>query len=147
MRQNLWPNALAKLCGAALNFLLTNSRAEDIIYRHSEMRECWNGRQARLRCVCPMAWEFESPLSHQNRQVLRDLPFFCVRIMRNNSGYTRRGGYQPPENALDPRRTLAEPCRAACPHAAMTGPRGPKAMMVAAAWFGGVWAPRPTDQV
>ena len=32
------------------------------------MRECWNGRQARLRCVCPMAWEFESPLSHQPEQ-------------------------------------------------------------------------------
>ena len=29
------------------------------------MRECWNGRQARLRCVCPMACEFESHLPHQ----------------------------------------------------------------------------------
>ena len=123
MRQNLRPNALAKLCGAALNFLLTNSWAEDIIYRHSEMRECWNGRQARLRCVCPMAWEFESPLSHQNRQVLRDLPIFCVRTTRNNSGCTHRGGYQPPEQALDSRRAPAAPRRAACPHAAMTGPR------------------------
>ena len=39
------------------------------------------------------------------------------------SGCTRRGGYQPPEKATDSRRTPAERCRAACPHAAMTGLR------------------------
>ena len=83
-----------------------------------------------------MAWEFESPLSHQNRQVLRDLPIFLRPYIGHRSGYTRRGGYQPPENALDPRRTLAEPCRAACPHAAMTGLRGPKAMVIPAVRFG-----------
>ena len=50
--------------------LLTKDGAADIIFKHSEnrmiyMRECWNGRQARLRCVCPMACEFESHLPHQ----------------------------------------------------------------------------------
>ena len=52
--------------------LLTKDGAADIIFKHSEnrmiyMRECWNGRQARLRCVCPMACEFESHLPHQEK--------------------------------------------------------------------------------
>ena len=44
-------------------------------------------------------------------------------------------------NAPDSRRAPAEPRRAACPHAAMAGPRRPGAMVVPAAWFGGVWRP------
>ena len=49
------------------------------------MRECWNGRQARLRCVCRMAWEFESPLSHHvgaKSALLRRL--FCLRLNRRH---------------------------------------------------------------
>ena len=45
------------------------------------MRECWNGRQARLRCVCPMACEFESHLPHHiGTQVL-------IRYLRSFSFY------------------------------------------------------------
>ena len=39
--------------------------------------------------------------------------------LRTKSMVHRRGGYQPPEQARDSRRTSAEPCRAVCPHAAM----------------------------
>lgn len=79
--------------------------------------------------------EFESPLSHQNRQVLRDLPIFFVR--------TSGTAVDPPVGAArsrpNPRCTLAEPCRAACPHAALTGPHGPKAMVVPAVRSGRIF--------
>ena len=64
----------------------------------------------------------------------------------NRSGCTRRGGYQPPEQARDSRRTTAEPRRAACPHAAMTGPHRLRAMVVPAVRSGRLLAARPGPQ-
>jgi len=38
------------------------------------------GRQARLRCVCQMAWGFKSPPSHQNREMgFCPSPYFYAR--------------------------------------------------------------------
>ena len=54
MRQNLWPNALAKLCGAALADL--NEQAQDRLERMIDQMKATEGITEALKASDPMAW-------------------------------------------------------------------------------------------
>ena len=62
-----WKKVLTKLAGRV------------IILRH--LRECWNGRQARLRCVWSTPCGFESHLSHQKIQIPLGVSGFFIALM------------------------------------------------------------------